>query len=37
MMNHSNGWMGGGMGIGAVIGVAVVALLAVVIVKLYKK
>ncbi len=37
MMNHTDGWMGGGMWIWAVISVAVVALLVVVIIKLYKK
>jgi hypothetical protein len=41
MMNHTDGWMsswtGGGMWIGAVIGVAVVVLLVVVIYKLSKK
>jgi len=41
MMNHTDGWMsswtGGGMWIWAVIGVAVVVLLVVVIIKLYKK
>ena len=41
MMNHTDGWMsswtGGGMWIWAVIGVAVVVLLVVVIIKLYKR
>ena len=37
MMNHTDGWMGGGMWIWAVIGVAVVVLLVVVIIKLSKE
>ena len=37
MMNHTDGWMGGGMWIWTVIGVAVVVLLVVVIGKLSKK
>jgi hypothetical protein len=37
MMNHTDGWMGGGMWIWTVIGVLVVVLLAVVINKLSKK
>jgi uncharacterized membrane protein len=37
MMNHTNGWMGGGMWIWTVVGVVVVALLVVVISKLSKK
>jgi uncharacterized membrane protein len=36
-MNHTNGWMGGGMWIWTVVGVVVVALLVVVISKLSKK
>jgi hypothetical protein len=37
MMNHANGWMGGGMWIWAMIGVTVVVLPIVVIGKLSKK
>jgi hypothetical protein len=37
MMNHTDEWMGGGMWIWTVIGVAVVVLLVVVINKLSKK
>jgi uncharacterized membrane protein len=37
MMNHTDGWMGGGMWIWTVIGVLVVVLLVVVINKLSKK
>ena len=37
MMNQTDGWMGGGMWIWAVIGVVVVVLLVVVISKLSKK
>jgi hypothetical protein len=37
MMNHTDGWMGGGMWIWAVIGVAVVVLLVVVVNQLSKK
>jgi hypothetical protein len=37
MMNHMDGWMGGGMWIWTVVGIAVVALLVVVIGKLFKK
>jgi len=37
MMNHTDGWMGGGMWIWTVIGVLVVVLLVVVIIKLTKK
>jgi uncharacterized membrane protein len=36
-MNHTNGWMGGGMWIWAVIGILVVVLLVVAISKLSKK
>jgi len=36
-MNHTNGWMGGGMWLWTVIAVAVVVLLVVVISKLSKK
>ena len=36
-MNHTDGWMGGGMWIWTIIGVVVVVLLAVVINKLSKK
>jgi hypothetical protein len=37
IMNHTNGWMGGGMWLWTVIGIAVVVLLIVVIGKLSKK
>ena len=37
MMNHNNGWMGGGMWIWTALGVLLVALLVVVISKLSKK
>jgi uncharacterized membrane protein len=37
MMNHADGWMGGGMWIWTVIGVVVVVLLIVTINKLSKK
>lgn len=37
MMNHTDGWMGGGMWLWTVIGVVVVVVLAVVISKLSKK
>lgn len=37
MMNHMNGWMGGGMALWTVIGVLVVVLLVVAINKLSKK
>jgi hypothetical protein len=37
MMNHTDGWMGGGMWLWTVIGVVVVVLLVVVISKLSKK
>lgn len=37
MMNHTDGWMGGGMWIWPVIGVLVVILLVVAIVKLSRK
>jgi uncharacterized membrane protein len=37
MMNHTNGWMGGGMWIWTVIGVLVVVLLVVLINKVSKK
>ena len=37
MMNHNNGWMGGGMLMWTVLGVVLVALLVVVISKLSKK
>jgi hypothetical protein len=37
MMNNTNGWMGGGMWLWTVIGVAVVILLGVVIGKMSKK
>ena len=36
-MNHTNGWMGGGMWVWTVIGILVVVLLVVVISKLSKK
>ena len=37
MMNHMDGWMGGGIWIWTVVGIVVVALLVVVIGKLFKK
>ena len=37
MMNHTGGWMGGGMWLWTVIGVLVVVLLVVAIIKLSKK
>ena len=37
MMNHTDGWMGGGMWIWTVIGVVVVVLLALAITKLSKR
>ena len=37
MMNHMDGWMGGGMWIWTTVVIAVVALLAVVIARLLKK
>ena len=37
MMNHADGWMGGGMWIWSVIGLVVVVLLVVVIGKLSRK
>jgi len=37
MMNNANGWMGGGMWLWTVIGVAVVVLLVVVIGKMARK
>jgi len=37
MMNHTYGWMGGGMWIWTAIGVLVVVLLVVVIIKLSRK
>jgi len=37
MMNHTYGWMGGGMGIYTVIGVLLVILLVVVIIKMSNK
>ena len=37
MMNHTNGWLSGGMWIWTIIGVLVVVLLVVVIIKLSKK
>jgi hypothetical protein len=37
MMNHADGWMGGGMWVWTVVGVLVVVLLVVVISKLSKK
>jgi hypothetical protein len=37
MMNHADGWTGGGMWIWTVIGVAVVVLLVVVVTKLSKR
>ena len=37
MMNHMDGWMGGGIWIWTVVGIVVAALLVVVIGKLFKK
>ena len=37
MMNQTNGWIGGGMGIYTVIGVLLVVLLAVVIIRMSNK
>ena len=37
MMNHADGWMGGGMWLWTVIGVLVVVLLVVAISRLFKK